>query len=71
MAAVVMVTGKRVGGLAYARQSSEWMEFNMVEKKSSCVQIENKVASLLLFPLYFCHCQSFLSVTFNHSLSGM
>lgn len=49
MAAVVMVTGKRVGGLAYALQSSEWLEFNTVRKKSSCVQIGNKVASLWLF----------------------
>ena len=44
-----VVTGKRVGGLAYALQSSEWLEFNMVEKTSSCVQTENNVPSLLLF----------------------
>lgn len=59
MAAVVMVTGKRVGGQTYALQSSEWLEFNMVAKKSSCVQIGHKVASLSLF-LY--------SFTFYHSL---
>ena len=52
MAAVVMVTGKRVGGLAYALQSSEWLEFSMVEKTSSCVQSGNKAASSsLFFPL--------------------
>lgn len=32
MAAVVMVTGKRVGGLSYALQPLEWPEFNMVEE---------------------------------------
>lgn len=52
MATVVMVTGKRVGGLAYALQSSEWLEFNMVEKTSSCVQSGNKAASSFLFFLY-------------------
>lgn len=49
MATVVMVTGKRVGGLAYALQSSEWLEFSMVEKTSSCVQTGNNMPSLLLF----------------------
>lgn len=32
MAAVVMATGKRVGGLAYALQSYESLEFNSVGK---------------------------------------
>lgn len=32
MAAVVMVTGKRVGGLSYALQPLEWPEFSMVEE---------------------------------------
>ena len=48
MATVVMVTGKRVGGLAYALQSSEWLEFNMAERTSSCVQAGDKAPSLLL-----------------------
>ncbi|CAB1429081.1 unnamed protein product [Pleuronectes platessa] len=45
MATVVMVTGKRVGGLAYALQSSEWLEFNMAERTSSCVQAGDKAPS--------------------------
>lgn len=32
MAAVVMVTGKRVGGLSYALQPLEWPEFSLVEE---------------------------------------
>lgn len=48
MATVVRVTGKRVGGLSYALQSSEWLEFNMVEKTSSCRLTGNNVSFLLL-----------------------
>lgn len=52
MATVVMMTGKWVGGLSYAPQPSEWLEFNTVKKTSE--QSGNKVASLLLFTfLYF------------------
>lgn len=69
METVVMVTGKRVGGLAYAHQSSEWLEFNMVEKTSSCVQTENNVPSSLLFPLTLSVTLSLSSLAFNHSPS--
>lgn len=47
MATVVMVTGKRVGGLAYALQSSEWPEFNMVERQAHACGLET------MCPLYY------------------
>lgn len=56
MVTVVMVTGKRVGGLSYALQSSEWLEFNM--ETSSCVLTGNNVPPLLLF-LHLSHSYSF------------
>lgn len=56
MVTVVMVTGKRVGGLSYALQSSEWLEFNM--DTSSCVLTGNNVAPLFLF-LHLSHSYPF------------
>lgn len=55
MATVVMMTGKGVGGLAYALQSSEWLEFNMVQKTNLCVPTGNNCAPSLHFFFYiFC-----------------
>lgn len=68
MAAVVMVTGKRVGGLSYALQSFEWPEFNMVEKTSSCVLTGNNEPSLLLF-LTLSTAPTLSPRDFNHSYS--
>ena len=65
MATVVMVTGKRVGGLSYALQSSEWLEFNMVERKAHACRL-GTMTSLLLFLSVTVTLSSF---TFNHSLS--
>lgn len=60
MATVVMVTEKRVGGLAYALQSSEWPEFNMVERQAHACRLET------MCPLYhfFPHVSLLLSLNF-------